>query len=88
MIVAAVIVYDVADPASLAKMEYWLNEIRTFLSADIPIVVAGNKSDLPLKTDSAMAERFAKDQMSKFFLVSAKTGDGVTAMFTSIADST
>jgi Ras-related protein Rab-21 len=41
----ALIVYDITDDDSFAKMSMWVNELRQQCGEGLPIVVVGNKCD-------------------------------------------
>ena len=41
----AVIVYDLGDLESFETAKKWAIELNTFSGADVPVVIAGNKSD-------------------------------------------
>ena len=45
----ALIVYDQTDVDSFAKVKQWALELRKYLDNDTPIVIAGNKCDLPTR---------------------------------------
>ena len=63
---------------SFRKMEAWVKELKSFLSNEIPIMIAGNKCDLPQRAiDIKIAEKYAMSVNSKLFETSAKTGAGV-----------
>ena len=42
----AMIVYDITDPDSFKKVEYWMKQLKLYLPVNTPIVIAGNKCDL------------------------------------------
>lgn len=44
--IGAVVVYDATDVDSFKKMNQWVTELRNYLPNEIPILIAGNKSDL------------------------------------------
>ena len=57
----ALIVYDQTDVDSFAKLKTWAIELRKYLDADTPIVIAGNKCDLPTRAvDLADAQSYAR----------------------------
>ena len=68
-------------------MGQWVAELRNYLPATIPILIAGNKCDLynNKQIDDETAKNFAKQHNSQFFATSAKTGNGVTELFTALA---
>lgn len=42
---AAIVVYDITDPESFAKMKDWVQELKRLASSDIVIAIVGNKCD-------------------------------------------
>ena len=42
----AVLVYDITDADSFAKVKTWIKELRKMLGNDISLAIAGNKIDL------------------------------------------
>lgn len=89
--------YDITDQDSFVKVGQWVKELRKYLTADTPIVIAGNKCDMsnrqiPLEE----AERYpvlltwysyARQVGSEHFSSSAKSGQGVIDIFTTLAKS-
>jgi Ras-related protein Rab-21 len=45
--VGALIVYDITDLESWAKVNIWVKELQRFLPAETPIIITGNKCDIP-----------------------------------------
>ena len=43
----ALVVYDLTDTESFDRMNQWVIELRRYLATDTPIIIAGNKCDLP-----------------------------------------
>jgi len=89
---ACVLVYDVTDAGSFAKLETWR---KAFLdAADVkdpagfPFVVLGNKADLEAAKHvvqrAAVAAWCDKHGGIPHFLVSAKSGDGVEGSFIAV----
>ncbi len=82
----AVIVYDLGDIESFESAKKWVQELHTFLAKEVPLVIAGNKADLP---DRVVPEKsvaaFAESHKSKFFYTSAKTGENTEEMFRYLA---
>ncbi|CAD8127923.1 unnamed protein product [Paramecium sonneborni] len=85
----AVLVYDVTYKESFLKVEKWVEELRSFGTKDICIVVAGNKSDLKnqIQIDKNEVEEYCKKIGAKHFFTSAKSGGGINEMFLSLAES-
>ena len=46
-IIGALIVYDITDKDSFARVNIWMKELKKYLPVGTPIVIAGNKCDLP-----------------------------------------
>ena len=44
--IGALLVYDITDKESFNRVTTWVKELRKYLSADTPIVIAGNKCDI------------------------------------------
>jgi len=84
---SAFIVIDRTREENLDSVEYWYEDIKQSISANIPIVIVGNKSDLESKI--VIAENEIKDVADKFgfhyILTSAKTGENVNDAFLYIA---
>ena len=45
--IGALIVYDITDHESWLKVTSWMKELQMYLPPDTPIVITGNKADLP-----------------------------------------
>ena len=43
----ALIVYDITDLESWAKVNIWVKELQKFLPPETPILITGNKCDIP-----------------------------------------
>ncbi|RSH78233.1 GTP-binding protein of the rab/ypt [Apiotrichum porosum] len=86
---AAVIVYDITQPpeTSFEKAKSWVRELQRQADPSIVIMLVGNKADLTSqrKTPRALGEQFAQEEGLLFTEASAKSGDGVEAMFMEIA---
>jgi small GTP-binding protein len=86
----AILVYDVTDPASMEKLSGWITELHNKASPDLILSIAANKSDLVQDPSLACvppeeAERFAAAHNATLFHTSAKTGKGIEALFTDLA---
>ncbi len=78
----------VLDTSSKTKMksylDYWLKSIRN-VDTEIPVVVAGNKSDLSKKANIAKVSQYVSKLGSNFIETSAKTGENVSYVFKLLA---
>ena len=82
----ALIVYDVTDEDSFDKVKTWSLELRKYLPEDTPIVIAGNKSDVPQRTVSLeKAVAYADENGFTHSSTSAKTGNNVEETFLGLA---
>ncbi|NVM27197.1 MAG: GTP-binding protein [Candidatus Helarchaeota archaeon] len=74
----------ILDTSSKGKMkpylDYWLKPIRQ-VSNDIPVIVVGNKTDLPTKINITKTAQYAAQIGSVFVETSAKTGENVSYAF-------
>jgi len=78
----AVIVYDVTARDTLKNVKVWLDDIRTYNPSNLPLVLVGNKIDLPDRVISKdEGEKAAKEIHALFIETSAKTGENVRKMF-------
>ena len=82
------VVYDITSRSSFDSAKRWRATVDTKLARKPIYVLIGNKADLEGKREvsEADADEFAKSQDMEFAEVSAKTGDGVHALFECIAD--
>jgi small GTP-binding protein len=79
----AVIVYDITDLNSFAKVEEWIRDVRNLAPPDCLLVLVGNKLDLKsqrvVRTDQG--QDLAERQGLLFFETSAASGENVTETF-------
>lgn len=84
------IVYDITQPpeTSFEKAKSWVRELQRQADPSIVIMLVGNKADLTSqrKTPRALGEQFAQEEGLLFTEASAKSGDGVEAMFMEIGE--
>jgi len=76
-----------ANPqASFAKAQSWVRELQRQADPSTIIMLVGNKSDLASnrKTPRELAEQFAQEEGLLFVEASAKSGEGVEALFMEI----
>lgn len=84
---AAVIVFDVTIASTADGLNTWASEVANQAPPGIPLFIVGNKVDLteercvPKDAGEDLAKRFG----GKYFETSAKTGEGIPALFTEIA---
>ncbi|KAH8835657.1 GTP-binding protein RAB5 [Flagelloscypha sp. PMI_526] len=83
----AVVVYDITQSASLEKARTWIRELQRQADPNIVIALCGNKTDLEARRQVTQeeAKKYAEEEGLMWGEASAKTGDGVADIFTSIA---
>ena len=86
---AALLTYDITKKESFESLEYcWLDLVRQSTSANVKIVVVGNKKDLEAsrQVDISKAEELVKsNDLFTFTETSAKTGEGILEIFMKLA---
>jgi len=78
-----VLVFDLTNSASFEHLPGWIEEVRSNIKSDIPILLVGNKSDLIDQRAVSIEEigNFTRDFNLYYMETSAKTGDGVGDCF-------
>jgi small GTP-binding protein len=84
----AYLVFDLTSRSSFVSLDRWLADIRDVSPSDIIIVVLGNKNDLVSTREVTRDEiqRFTARHRTKYFEVSAKTGENLVTAITSVVD--
>ncbi|KAJ3905841.1 GTP-binding protein RAB5 [Lentinula edodes] len=82
----AVVVYDITQSASLEKARNWIRELQRQADPSIVIALCGNKSDLSARrqVSEEEAKKYAEEEGLMWAETSAKTGEGVSEIFTAI----
>jgi len=80
------LVYDRSSEASFDRIDYWLKEVKKGAGA-VPMVLVGNKADLPSKVPAQAARKFAKEHSMFFVETSAKDDTNVDSAFNELAKS-
>lgn len=76
-----ILVFDVSRKGDVESyISQWVGEIHDFIG-DPPIVVVGNKIDLPVQVDLEKAAKFVQNLHLLYVETSAKTGNAVEPMF-------
>ena len=83
----ALLVYDITDSESFAKVRKWVKELRKIVGSEIAIVIAGNKVDLERnrQVDEAEVMAYAKSVNASHFYTSAKQNLGLNETFEKLA---
>jgi Ras-related protein Rab-5C len=78
----AIAVYDLSAPASLLGAKHYIASFRDVAGFGAPVALVANKRDLVADAGAADdGRRVADEQHYEFAVTSAKTGDGVEALF-------
>lgn len=83
-----ILVYDVTNRSTFAKLDMWLNELDTYYSGtNVVRMLVGNKIDEDeVEVSREEGLRFARRHAMLFAEVSAKTRDGVHRAFEDLAE--
>jgi small GTP-binding protein len=81
---ASALVFDVTQPATLMSLHRWKDEILEVVREQ-PFLVVGNKIDLQRAVSSEKGKAFANSIGAPYLETSALTGNGVAALFETIA---
>ncbi|KAI7982143.1 Ras-related protein RABF1 [Camellia lanceoleosa] len=79
----SVIVYDITNPDSFNKAQYWVKEQQKYGSPDIVMALVGNKVDLQEQREIPVQNGadFAEKNGMFFIETSAKTADNINQLF-------
>lgn len=81
----ALLVFDITYSETFDSLDDWVEKIRTDVSENCPIVVAGNKLDLGCPPDlREKYDSWAQDNSITLIYVSAKTGESIDILFQEI----
>ena len=81
----ALAVADLTRPQTVEALPDWIDAAES-VSGEIPVVILGNKSDLPEAPGAREAlEALARSKAVEHHVTSAKTGDGVNQAFATLA---
>lgn len=84
----AVVVYDITQLASFEKASMWIRELQRQADPSIIIALCGNKSDLAVRRQVTpeQAQKYAEEEGLMWYETSAKSGEGINDVFTSLGD--
>lgn len=81
----AILVFDVTNEQTFDRLESWRRDLQSHAPDDICLAVCANKIDLPHHAvDMQEAESYAKGIGASFHTTSAKTGEGIQELFTTV----
>ena len=84
----ALLIYDITQKETFAKIDSWLDEIIDTAPSDIVIFLIGNKIDMDQKREVEYndGKNFAEENSILFYEVSAKNGNNVGSTFDILAN--
>jgi small GTP-binding protein len=82
--VAAVVVFDMSDRETLAKLDYWITDFREQIK-DGFVIIAGNKADLPHEVSDEVCQQYEHNYDMPLIQTSAKTGQNIAELFEELA---
>lgn len=82
----AIVVFDLTDRSSFKHLSQWINDFRIH-NPNQPIIILGNKSDLPNRQVSLEEVKdFADDLSLKFFITNTLDGSNILTALHSLID--
>lgn len=81
---ATALVYDVTIAESLTNLDTWAKDVLEIVPNQ-KFIVVGNKIDMESVVDPSLAQEFSQRYNASHINTSAKNGDGVDELFTSLA---
>lgn len=79
------LVFDVSDRPTFLHVEKWVNEIRSHVDADVPVVLVGNKCDTPVDkrvvTSREAREKATELKLNGYEETTARSGANVFMTF-------
>jgi small GTP-binding protein len=80
------LIYDLAEPETLKSLVRWFHEVRRTLPQQ-KFIVVGNKLDLVSNPNDRIGRELARIIHAPYINTSARTSDGVAALFETLARS-
>ena len=81
-----IVVFDITEPETFEGLDDWIQRLQEELSESCKIVVAANKIDVEGKVDRSDIDAWAKKTNVDVIHVSAKTGENVDLLFSTVCD--
>ena len=81
-----ILVYDITNKNSFDKLKGWMNDAKEKIDGEYKMVVIGNKKDCEdeREVDNKTLKEFGEKNDVITMEVSAKTGEGIDLLFTSM----
>jgi small GTP-binding protein len=83
---AGLVVFDLSISSTFTDLEQWTAAFKSTAAGDAIVIIVGNKLDLLEPGNSAIqeAKAWCESQGFQFFATSAKTGEGVAHVFSTL----
>ena len=96
--IVAILVFDASNPESMNSLDKWLAELKSnnvgrecdpvlYVLSIVSIMLACNKIDIARTLNKETVCRYAESIGAKVAFTSAKTGEGVIQLFTTLSNS-
>lgn len=82
---AAICVFDVTNEESYERVTNWIRDLKNHADPNVVICIAGNKCDKTPAFDLSRCEEYAKSIGASFYQTSARSGQNVDTIFTSLS---
>jgi small GTP-binding protein len=82
---AMILVFDMAAAQPFAGLEAWLTKLTVDMGVKCPVIVCGNKIDLPNCIAQTTVKEWADERGLIAHFTSAVTGVGITELFQTVA---
>ena len=85
---AGILVFDLTNKETFLKLESWYRIFADAAGQGAILYIVANKSDMKSEQQVSVeeAEKWASEKGCIFFVTSAKTGEGISELFKSIAE--
>jgi small GTP-binding protein len=82
---AMILVFDMSVSQSFAGLEAWLTKLNVEMGVKCPIIICGNKMDLPNAVQKEAVKEWAEQRGAIAHFTSAVNGNGITELFQIVA---
>jgi len=79
-----IIMFDLNNRQSFHNVQSWIENINGNMRKSVPIILVGNKSDLPKQISDSEVNDFTKEVDMQYFETSAKSNINVNEVFLSM----
>jgi GTPase SAR1 family protein len=80
-----ILIFDMSLMQSFTGLEAWLSKLTNEMGVKCPIIICGNKIDLPNALPKATVKEWAEEHGATAHFTSAVDGTGITELFQIVA---